>query len=85
MIIQVENPPSSILFQRRVKEDTNEEYLFITQVNNVHFTRIEEFDAYFNDVNRGGDTPNALKRLIDAHFVVVPLMQLRKFLDEPSS
>jgi hypothetical protein len=85
MIIQVDNPPSSILIQRRVKEETDEDYLFITQINNVHFTKIEEFDAYFNDVNRGGDSPNAVKRLIDSHFVVVPLTQLRKFLEDPSN
>jgi hypothetical protein len=84
MIVQLKDPPSSLL-QRRVKPDTGEEYLLITQVNNVHFTSIAEFDAFFNDINRGGGSPSPLRRVIDSNFVVVPALVLRDFLEKPDS
>ncbi|MCX6648351.1 MAG: hypothetical protein NTV61_03050 [Candidatus Bathyarchaeota archaeon] len=82
MIIQVESPPSSLLLQRRVAE-TGEEFIFITQINNVRFTKLSEFDSYFNEVNRGGGSPGATRRIVDSNFVLVPLKALRGFLDNP--
>jgi len=83
MIVQVDSPPSSILLQRRVKEETGEEYLFITQINNVHFTRLSEFGSYFNEVNKGGGSPSATRRIVDSDFVVVPMRVVRSFLENP--
>lgn len=83
MIVQVDSPPSSILLQRRVKEETDEEYLFITQINNVHFTRLSEFGSYFNEVNKGGGSPSATRRIVDSDFVVVPMRVVRSFLENP--
>ena len=83
MIVQVEHPPSSILLQRRVSEETGEEYLFITQINNVHFTTLSEFESYFNEVNKGGSSPSATRRIVDSNFVVVPIGVLRGFLENP--
>ena len=81
MIVQLKDPPSSVLLQKRVKPDTGEEYLMITQVNNVHFTSVAEFDAYFNDMNRGGGSPGSLRRVIDSNFVVVPAKVLKDYIE----
>jgi len=83
MIVQVEHPPSSILLQRRMREETREEYLFITQINNVHFTKLSEFESYFNEVNKEGSSPSATRRIVDSNFVVVPIGVLRGFLENP--
>jgi hypothetical protein len=83
MIVQVEHPPSSILLQWRMREETREEYLFITQINNVHFTKLSEFESYFNEVNKGGSSPSATRRIVDSNFVVVPIGVLRGFLENP--
>ena len=83
MIVQVEHPPSSLLLQRRVREEKGEEYLFITQINNVHFTKLSEFESYFNEVNKGGNSPSATRRIVDSNFVVVPMSVLRGFLENP--
>jgi hypothetical protein len=83
MIVQVEHPPSSILLQRWMREETREEYLFITQINNVHFTNLSEFESYFNEVNKGGSSPSATRRIVDSNFVVVPIGVLRGFLENP--
>lgn len=85
MIVQLRDPPSSVLLQRRVKQDTGEEYLLITQVNNVNFTSIAEFDAFFNDINRGGSSPGPLRRVMDSNFVVLPAKVLKDFLDKPEN
>ncbi|MDP2901164.1 MAG: hypothetical protein Q8O47_09365 [Candidatus Bathyarchaeota archaeon] len=85
MIVQLKDPPSSVLLQRRVKQDTGEEFLLITQVNNVNFTSIAEFDAFFNDINRGGGSPGPLRRVMDSNFVVVPAKVLRDFLEKPEN
>lgn len=83
MIVQVEHPPSSLLLQRRVREEIGEEYLLITQIYNVHFTKLSEFESYFNEVNKGGDTPSATRRIIDSNFVVVPMDVVRGFIENP--
>ena len=83
MIVQVEHPPSSLLLQRRVREETGEEYLLITQIYNVHFTKLSEFESYFNEVNKGGDTPSATRRIVDSNFVVVPMDVVRDFIENP--
>jgi hypothetical protein len=83
MIVQVEHPPSSLLLQQRVREETGEEYLLITQIHNVHFTKLSEFESYFNEVNKGGDSPTATRRIVDSNFVVVPLSVLHSFLEHP--
>jgi hypothetical protein len=83
MIVQVDYPTSSLLLHRRVNEKTGEEYLFITQINNVHFTELSEFESYFNEVNKGGGSPSATKRIIDSNFVVVPISVVRSFLENP--
>jgi hypothetical protein len=83
MIVQVDSPPSSLLMQRRVKEETGEEYLFITQINNVHFTKLSEFDSYFNEINKGSGSPSATRRIVDSNFVMVPMTVLRVFLENP--
>jgi hypothetical protein len=83
MIVQVEHPPSSLLLQRRVMEEKGEEYLFITQINNVHFTKLSEFDSYFNEVNKRSNSPSATRRIVDSNFVVVPMSVLRGFLENP--
>ena len=83
MIVQVEYPSSSLLLQRRVREETGEEYVFITQINNVHFTKMSEFESYFNEVNKGGSSPSATRRIIDSNFVIVPISVVRNFLDNP--
>jgi hypothetical protein len=85
MIVQLKDPPSSVLLQRRVKQDTGEEYLLITQVNNVNFMSIAEFDAFFNDINRGGGSPGPLRRVMDSNFVVLPAKVLKDFLDKPEN
>jgi hypothetical protein len=84
MIVQVEHPPSSLLLQKRVKEETGEEYLFITQINNVNFTKLSEFESYFNEVNKGGDSPSATRRIVDSNFVIIPLNVVRSFLEHPN-
>jgi hypothetical protein len=81
MIIQVEFPPSSILLQRRVNSDTGEEFMFITQINNVHFTKMSEFDSYFNEVNKVGASPSVTRRIVDSNFVVVPIKAIRGVLE----
>ena len=83
MIVQVEHPLSSLLLQRRVREETGEEYLLITQINNVQFTKLSEFESYFNEVNKGGTSPSATRRIVDSNFVVVPLGVVRGFLENP--
>jgi hypothetical protein len=83
MIVQIDYPPSSLLLQRRVKEETGEEYIFITQINNVSFTKLSEFESYFNEINRGGDSPSATRRIVDSNFVIVPVSFLHAFLDNP--
>ncbi len=57
--------------------------MFITQINNVHFTELSEFESYFNEVNKGGGSPSATKRIIDSNFVVVPISVVRSFLENP--
>jgi hypothetical protein len=42
-----------------VNSDTSEEFMFITQINDVHFTKMSEFDSYFNEINKEGDSPRA--------------------------
>ena len=69
MIVQLDEPYSSLLLQRGMVG--KEECVMITQVRNVHFTKIEEFDAYFNEINSKGPSP--LRRIEDSNFVVVPL------------
>jgi hypothetical protein len=66
-----------------MREETREEYLFITQINNVHFTNLSEFESYFNEVNKGGSSPSATRRIVDSNFVVVPIGVLRGFLENP--
>ena len=83
MIVQVEHPLSSLLLQRRVREETGEEYLLITQINNVQFTKLSEFESYFNEVNKGGASPSATRRIVDSNFVVVPMGVVRGFLENP--
>jgi hypothetical protein len=83
MIVQVKSPSSSLLLQRRVNNDTGEEFMFITQINNVHFTKMSEFDSYFNEVNKGGASPSATRRIVDSNFVVVPMKAVRGFLENP--
>jgi hypothetical protein len=83
MISQIDYPPSSLLLQRRVKEETGEEYLIITQINNVQFTKLSEFDSYFNEINKEGSSPSATKRIVDSNFVVVPMNVVRAFLEKP--
>ena len=80
MIVQVDSPPSSILLQRRKKQDTEEEFLLITQINGVRFTKLSEFDSYFNEVNNGGESPGAIRRIIDSNFIIVPMRVIRDFL-----
>jgi len=82
MIIQLEYPPSSVLLERRKKEDTGEEYLFITQINNMHFTTLQEFDSYMNEIKKDDDV---MKKLIDSHFVIIPLNAIRQLLDNPNT
>ena len=67
--------------QRRVNSDTSEEFMFITQINNVHFTKMSEFDSYFNEINKGGDSPSATRRIVDSNFVIVPMKAVRGFLE----
>ena len=83
MIVQVEHPLSSLLLQRRVREETKEEYLLITQIQNVHFTKLSEFESYFNEVNKGGDSPSATRRIVDSNFVIVPMGVVRGFIESP--
>jgi len=85
MIAQLRDPPSSVLLQHRVNHDTGEDYLVIAQVNNVHFTSIAEFDAFFNDINRGGSSPSPLRRVMDSNFVVIPSKVLKDFLENPEN
>ena len=67
--------------QRRVNSDTIEEFMFITQINNVHFMKMSEFDSYFNEVNQGGASPSATRRIVDSNFVIVPMKVIRGFLE----
>ena len=83
MIVQVDSPPSSILLQRRVKQDTREEFLLITQINGVRYTKLSEFDSYFNEVNKGGESPEAIRRIVDSNFIIVPMRVVRDFLLKP--
>ena len=83
MIVQVEHPLSSLLLQRRVREETGEDYLVITQIHNVHFTKMSEFESYFNEVNKGGDSPSATRRIVDSNFVIVPMDVVRSFIENP--
>ena len=83
MIVQVDSPPSSILLQRRVKQDTDEEFLLITQINGARFTKLSEFDSYFNEVNKGGESPGAIRRIVDSNFIMVPMRVVREFLAKP--
>jgi len=81
MIVQVESPPSSLLLQKRVNNDNGEEFIFITQINNVHYTELREIESYFNEVNKGGATPSATKRIVDSNFVIVPMKAMRSFME----
>jgi hypothetical protein len=76
MIVQLVEPFSSLLLQQGIVG--KEECVMITQIRNVHFTKIEEFDAYFNDLNSKG--PNPLRRIEDSSFVIVPLRILKELL-----
>ncbi len=78
MILQVDDPPSSVLLQRRCKDD--KEYVLITQVRGVSFTQLHEFDAYFNELGKGGVGPT--RRVIDSNFVVLPVEPLMRYLEE---
>ena len=82
MIIQIEHPQSSLLLQRRV-EETGEEFMMITQINNVRFTKLSEFESYFNDVSKGSGVTSATRRIVDSNFVVVPIDVVRGFLENP--
>ena len=76
MIVQLNEPPSSLLL---VKGNVGEEECaMITQVRNVHFTKVEEFDAYFNELN--SEEPSPLRRIEDSSFVIVPLRILKEFI-----
>ena len=57
--------------------------MFITQINNVYFTKLSEFESYFNEVNKGGSSPSATKRIIDSNFVIVPISVVHSFLENP--
>jgi hypothetical protein len=78
MIIQLKYPPSSVLIERRNKEDTGEEYVFITQIHNVLFTKLQEFESYMNETKKDD---NVTKKLIDSHFVIIPLNEIKRFLE----
>ena len=80
MIFQLQDPPSSVLLERRIKDDSGEEYLFVTQINNVKFTKIEEFYSYFNEVDRNVNSSSPLRRVVDSNFVAVPLEVIKDFL-----
>ena len=82
MIAYVESPPSSLLIERRRSIETGEEFVFITQINNVHYTKLSEFESYFNEVNKGGGEPGPLKRIVDSNFVAVPVGVMKEFLSE---
>ncbi len=77
MIIQVDDPPSSVLLQRRNKD--GKEYVFITQVRGVRFTQLHEFDAYFNELGKGG--VSATRRVVDSNFIVLPVGPLKEYLE----
>ena len=77
MILQVEDPMSSILLQKTVKD--GEELLLITQIRGVRYTKTSEFDAYFNELGKG--TTSATRRLIDSNFVAIPAAPLRRYLE----
>ncbi len=81
MIAYVESPPSSVLIERRLNADTGEDFALITQINNVHYTKLSEFQSYFNEINKGGDTPGPMKRIVDSNFVALPLSLLHEFLN----
>ncbi len=80
MIAYIDSPPSSVLIERRFNSDTGEEFALITQINGVHYTKQSEFQSYFNEINKGGDTPGPMRRIVDSNFVAVPLSTLREFL-----
>ena len=83
MIVHIDSPPSSILLQKRVKNDTGEEFLLITQINSVRFTKLSEFDSYFNEVNKGVGSTGVTRRIVDSNFIIVPMRVIRDFLAEP--
>jgi len=83
MIVHIDAPPSSILIQKRVKNDTGEEFLLITQINGVRFTKLSEFDSYFNEVNKGVGSTGVTRRIVDSNFIIVPMRVIRDFLSEP--
>jgi len=77
MIIQVDDPPSSVLLQRHEKDGKG--YVLITQVRGVRFTQLHEFDAYFNELGKG--EVSATRRVVDSNFVVLPVEPLKKYLE----
>ncbi len=81
MIAYVESPPSSVLIEKRLNSDTGEDFVLITQINNVHYTKLSEFQSYFNEINKGGSTPGPMKRIVDSNFVALPLGMLRGFIE----
>jgi hypothetical protein len=77
VIIQVDDPPSSVLLQRRTKD--GREYVLMTQIRGVHFTKLHEFDAYFNELGKG--EVSATRRVVDSNFVILPVDPLRDYLE----